>query len=401
MDTLRDLVMFENENTRLDFKLTEYIKPEFSAFLKDVISMANANTNESRYIIIGLKPKSNGDRGIAWIEKELTDASTYQQLINENIEPELYVEYYAYKFDDKVLGIFKIPNCSNQPYLMKKDYGDNKYKLHKGDGFIRKGTHQTRILRVDLDNFYKSKLKPGNFTEEILLGFKGTNYSDTLELKPLDKLNFPSEVQKAKITNILTKKRNEKEKLEKFGIKNGVFDIRDSLARSFVPFGGGIPYENRDIETLEKNLKNVSQTYRDEDYFYVFEKKSFKINLDLINIGTQYIEDATIQISILKDEGLLIADKIYQEPVHENPLKYNLNISNNIGYPRVEEEKDKYIITQSLRDIAHQLKIETFTEPLRIVIFPSMRDKTINLSIKLFAKNLEVPMEKSLKILVK
>jgi hypothetical protein len=401
MDDLNNLIMFENENTRLDFKLTEYIKPEFSAFLKDIISMANANTNESRYIIIGLKPKSNGDRGIIGIEKELTDPSTYQQLINENIEPELQVEYYPYKFEDKILGVIKISNCNNQPYLFKKDYGDIKNKLHKGDGFIRKGSHQTRILRVDLDNFYNAKMNSGYFTEEILLGFKGTNYSDTLELKPLDNLKYPSEIQKAKITNILNQKLKEKEKLEKFGIKNDFFNIRDSLARSFVPFGGGIPYENRDIETLEKNLKNVSKTYRDEDYYYVFEKKSHKINLDLINLGTRYIEDATIQIYIKKDEGLLIADQIYQKPVEDNPLKYNLNFSNNIGYPRVEEEEDKYIITQGLRDIAHQLKIEVFSESLRVVIFPPMLNKTISLSIKLFGKNLAFPLEKSLKILIK
>lgn len=393
--------MFENENTRLDFKLTEYIKPEFSAFLKDIISMANASTNESRYIIIGMKPKSNGGRGIIGIEKELTDPSTYQQLINENIEPEIHVEYYPYKFEDKILGVFKISNCNNQPYLFKKDYGDNKNKLHRGDGFIRKGTHQTRILRNDLDNFYKAKMNSGYFTEEILLGFTGTNYSDTLELKPLDNLKFPSEIQKAKITNILNQKIKEKEKFEKLGIKNDLFNIRDSLARSFVPFGGGLPYENRDIETLENNLKNVSKTYRDDDYYYVFEKKSYKINLDLMNLGTRYIEDAIIQIYIKKEEGLLIADQIYQKPVEDNPLKYNFNFSNNIGYPRVEEEEDKYIITQSLRDIAHQLKIEVFTESLRVVIFPPLLNKTLNLSIKLFAKNLAFPLEKSLKILIK
>ena len=154
MNELDDLIMFENENTRLDFKLTEYTKPEYSALLKDIISMANANTSESRYLIIGLKPKSNGDRGIIGIQNELTDPSTYQQLIIENIEPELYVEYSAYRFEDKIMGVFKIQNCINQPYLMKKDYGDNKNKLRKGDGFIRKGTHQTRIMRADFDSFY-------------------------------------------------------------------------------------------------------------------------------------------------------------------------------------------------------------------------------------------------------
>ena len=265
MNELDDLIMFENENTRLDFKLTEYTKPEYSALLKDIISMANANTSESRYLIIGLKPKSNGDRGIIGIQNELTDPSTYQQLIIENIEPELYVEYSAYRFEDKIMGVFKIQNCINQPYLMKKDYGDNKNKLRKGDGFIRKGTHQTRIMRADFDSFYESRANLGFFSGEILIGFKGTNYSDKLELKALSNLNFPSEIQKAKIISILNKKKEEKKKLEKFGIEDSVTDFGNILARSLVPFGGGIPYENRDIETLEKNLKNVTDTYREEN----------------------------------------------------------------------------------------------------------------------------------------
>lgn len=400
MDSLDDLIKFENENTRLDFKLTEYTKPEFSAFLKDVISLANANTTEPRYIIIGLKPKSNGDRGIIGIENELTDPSIHQQLINENIEPELYVEYTPYRFQDKILGVFKIPSCTNQPYLMKKDYGDNKNKLRKGDGFIRKGTHQTRITRVDLDSFYESRANLSLFSGEILIGFKGTNFSDTLELNALSNLKFPSEIQKAKITNILNKKKAEKEKLDKFGIKDNLFDIRDSIARSLVPFGGGLPYENRDIETLEKNLKNVSNTYREEDYYYVFEKKSHKVNFELINLGTKYIEDATIQIYIQKEEGLLIADRIYLEPKDDNPLNYNLSFSNNFGYPRVEEVDDKYIITHSLRDIAHQLKVEVFSESLRIVLFPPLIGKSFNLSVKIFAKNIASPIEKILKITV-
>jgi hypothetical protein len=397
MDELDDLIKFENENTRLDFKLTEYSKPKYSAFLKDIISMANANTSESRYIIIGLKPKSDGDRGIIGINNGLTDPSTYQQLINENIDPELYVEYSAYRFEDKILGVFKMPNCINQPYLMKKDYGD---KLRKGDGFIRKGTHQTRVMRVDLDNFYASRANLGLFSGEILIGFKGTNYSDTLELKALSNLNFPSEKQKAKIISILNKKKAEKEKLEKFGIKDNLFDIRDTLARSFVPFGGGIPYENRDIETLEKNLKNVSKTYREADYYYVFEKKSYKINLELINLGTRYIEDATIQIYIPKVDGLIIADHIYQEHKDENPLNYNVSFTNNFGYPRVEEEDSNYIITRSIKDIAHQFRIEVFPESLRVVIFPPLIEKSINLSVKLFAKNIAFPFEKMLKIRV-
>lgn len=400
MDKIKDLILYENENTRLDFKLSEYIKPEFSAFLKDILSMANAETIEPRYIIIGLKPKSTGDRGIIGIPKELTDSSTYQQLIYENIEPELSVDYQPFRFEDKILGVFKISNCIDQPYIMKKDYGDNKNKLHKGDSFIRKGTHQTRLLRSDLDIIYKTKLNPGYFNEDFLIGFKGTNYNNTIELPVIKEIELPSEKKKKKIIEILEKKRYEEEKLKKFGIDPKSILLRDSLPWNFNPFGGGKPYEDRDIETLEENLKNISQTYIEHDYYYLFEECSHKITLELINIGSQYIEDATIQIIVSKVDGLLISDKIYLEPKSNNPLEYKIDIQSSLYYPRVDEEYGEYIIRQNLRDIAHQLKVEVFSEPLRLVILPEMSGQIIEFSVKLFAKNINKAIEKSLKILV-
>ena len=86
MDELQELILYENENVRLDFKRDEYVREKYSAFLKDVMSMANAFTQENRYIIIGLKPKADGERGYVGIEGNFTDSATYQQLVFENIE---------------------------------------------------------------------------------------------------------------------------------------------------------------------------------------------------------------------------------------------------------------------------------------------------------------------------
>lgn len=156
---IKDIIEFENESTCVDFKSTEYRKASFVPFLKDVISMANANTKDDKFIIIGMKPNADGDRGITGIDsKEFTDAATYQQLVFENIEPELGIEYFPYKHDDKTLGVFRIFNCTNKPYLMKKPYNSEKGKtLERGDGFIRTGTTQRKLMRSDYDLFYKNE----------------------------------------------------------------------------------------------------------------------------------------------------------------------------------------------------------------------------------------------------
>ena len=51
MTNLDELVRYENENTDLDFKGTQYMKKQHEALIKDIMSMANADTENDRYII--------------------------------------------------------------------------------------------------------------------------------------------------------------------------------------------------------------------------------------------------------------------------------------------------------------------------------------------------------------
>src|SRR5690554_2160822 len=165
MEDLLDLILYENENTRLDFKRDEYKKEDFVPLLKDVLSMANAFSSQDKFIIIGLKPISPDERGLKGIDGELTDAATFQQLVHENIEPEIAIDYFPFPLENIKLGVIKISNCNNPPYLMKKDYGNGKRKLFKGEGFVRKGTHQTRLTRSDFDRHFKNRLDDNYFNE--------------------------------------------------------------------------------------------------------------------------------------------------------------------------------------------------------------------------------------------
>ena len=57
-----DLIKYENENTCLDFKAIQYEKSQYEELIKDIMSMANADVENDRYIIIGVKHKPSGDR---------------------------------------------------------------------------------------------------------------------------------------------------------------------------------------------------------------------------------------------------------------------------------------------------------------------------------------------------
>jgi len=79
-----------------------------------------------------------------------------------------------------------------------------------------------------------------------------------------------------------------------------------------------VPYEDREVDELEKNLKNVVDTYNDHDWYYIGEKMSEKLNLFLKNDGNQYLEDVVIKLRI-PSEHVRVMDKIHSKPI-SNPL---------------------------------------------------------------------------------
>ena len=177
-----DIIEYENEHTGLDFKAIQYKKEKHTELLKDIVAMSNANFDNDRLLIIGVKHHPNGDKQFFPIAKdEFIDASIYQQIIHENIEPELSISYEPYEYKENLLGILKIEACENKPYMLKKDYG----KLKKGDGFIRKGTMQMKMMRADFDDIYSKRYKNNPFKDKIELGFSGSKILNKINVKPI------------------------------------------------------------------------------------------------------------------------------------------------------------------------------------------------------------------------
>lgn len=154
---LVDLIDNGYECEYLDYKSIQYNKEKHIDLIKDIMSMANSHFDGDKYIVIGIKAKSNGEKDIIGIpSEEFVDASIYQQIINQNIEPEIRFDYYPVEYNEKTLGIFEIHKSNNEkPYLMKKKYNN----LHEGQCFIRKGATNFNALRRDFDLFYALKEK--------------------------------------------------------------------------------------------------------------------------------------------------------------------------------------------------------------------------------------------------
>lgn len=389
MKELEDIIQSDNENTNLDFKAIQYKADKHENFLKDLISMANAKTNEDKLIIIGVNHKTNGERDIIGVNDNFVDDSYYQQLANENVEPEIEFKYYPYEFDSKKFGIFVIRSCNNPPYMLKKDFKT----LKKGDCFIRKGSHQTRVTRSDIDYYFSQKLLNGKFKGTISLNFNDSN-SKILTINRNKNLQLPSENAAIRIREILKEKEEKLEKLDNFGIM---------LMNRDIPMLGRNSYENRSISTLKENLESVKETYSKDDLFYLFEENSIKINLTLVNNGSEYLEDSSIEVKINRNENFLIAPSVYPKPVDSSwPYRpqYNELSLSNIQYPKVSETDLEYTIFENIGNIKHNLPINVFKVPLRFVAGRDCFKKEVILKIKIFGKNLPKPIEDELKIIV-
>ncbi len=152
-----EIIEHENESMCVDFKKTQYQKENRDEFLKDIMSMANANTDTNkRYIIIGVKQVPSGEREFHPIPAEaFTDDAEYQSLVRNNIEPEIKFSYQPIMFKECRFGVFEIIECNQRPYMFKKDV----VRYKKGECYIRRGSQIERVNRYDLEVMYEERYK--------------------------------------------------------------------------------------------------------------------------------------------------------------------------------------------------------------------------------------------------
>lgn len=134
---LISLIEKQKESEFVDFKQEFYHKEATQDLIKDVISFANAQSNEEKYIIFGVSDTYNLF-DIAY--EKIRDISELNQVIKEYCEPFINVEFYRFIYEEKKLLALIIAKNVDRPYLIKKDYQKNgTVMLRAGDIYIRHG----------------------------------------------------------------------------------------------------------------------------------------------------------------------------------------------------------------------------------------------------------------------
>src|SRR6185437_7500338 len=164
MQNIEDIIRYESECGYVEFKSEQYFKNGFTAFIKDMMAMANSPVAGKKYIIIGVAEKG-GNKDLIGLSHPLDDSANYYQAIHAAIEPEIQFAVKTVNVDGKEFGIFVIEGNGDRPYMMKKDTGT----LKKGDCYVRKGSSQDRLIRRDLDEIWEQKAKRTAFDGDVLL----------------------------------------------------------------------------------------------------------------------------------------------------------------------------------------------------------------------------------------
>ncbi|MEZ0538938.1 AlbA family DNA-binding domain-containing protein [Fibrella arboris] len=422
MNSVEDLIEFESENTRLDFKAIQYKKEQFHELLKDVLAMANANSDQERLIITGVKKKPDNTFTVLPIpEGEFVDSATYQKLVADNIEPDLQIDYLPYRFKgDQLVGIFKIEPTNDKPYMMKKDFGNGDKIRKKGESFIRKGTTTLPLMRRDIDVIFEQRLDSSQFNHQIKAYFSGTNGKSTIELVPIFDLVLPSQENTKIIQGIIKereqlkqKRAEDEERLKntpqpKLGgidlswmndYRKGFGDIDNPHISTTDLLHGFTSYQQRSTDTLKENLKNITETYADEDLVEIFNNRSQRINFTIHNEGTKYLEDTLVKIDITEADSFGIAEALYVKQFNYsvlNPVKE----WDKLTFKLREKNAGLYTYNQHIGNLPHLRPHEVFEKPLRLAIFPTLIGKEISIFLTIYGKNLRRPIEHKMVIKV-
>lgn len=263
--TLINYINNEFENEFLDFKLNIYdwsIIECKEDFLVDVISLANSNAKGEKYIITGAKVKPDGERIIQGIDiKKVKDSAIYQELVTENVEPSISVEFKILNYNNNNFGIFKIFNCDDRPYLLKKKYGN----LESGFIKVRKGSRNTNISRYFLDSIYKEKT-PERISNFKISGIIDTKISDNIYLKKYD--FFPDMYKEREKCISLLKEINQIEIDDVDGNPTSLQKTVDLLNNGFM--------KSEPLEIPERLKSNINT---------LAEVMEIKLNDNFFNIG--------------------------------------------------------------------------------------------------------------------
>jgi len=379
VDKLENIVRDGKESAGVLFRRGAYIKASQEELLRDVLSLANANVEGQRVIILGVEAGVRGAT-VFNIPREAIDGThRYHGVIRDFIEPPLNMHAESLTVDGKQLVALILEDCTDKPYMMRADHSA---RLRRGDAWIRVKTENQRMGRRQLEAVFAHRFAEALYTGKVEVGFDGNMLSQEMSIKTVDGALLPSKDAKEKLTTLI----EAKEQKGTIADEN-TFITRLTHARLF---GADQPYQSHSVSELRNELNNLVERYRDQDDYFRFELNAEKVNLVLINESDQQLKGASIALMVPRASKFQLARRVPTNPANE--LKARKVYDDESSYPTVSELEKADQVTESLGDMAPGQSLLAFKEPLRLFADKALAGQKVTLFYKLYGRNLRQPI---------
>lgn len=356
---LFEFLLNSPENESLDFKSDQYDfinadDREKSELLKDILAFTNSWRRVDAYILIGVIDGKGKLSTVKSINNHIDDASL-QQFVNSKTNTPIKFSYIPYSYDNKDVGIIKIP-LQKRPVYLLKDFG----KLDKEVVYIRRGSSTDK---ASIDEISRMGGVTDSFISrpEIIIEFSEEDTNTRIgehqeiiskylilqeEILP-DFLGYPNDFLRSNST--LTNKNFYRELFEFFSI---------SLSKKPISFF----------------LKNVSET------------TAYNLNIILIILKTG-------DISILSETELPSLPNQNFNFISGDIIR-NIDFPDVFSEPLIEDLGSFYKIKYEIGNL--QPKAEFWINKLFYVC--SSKSNKLTIEINIFADNLPNPITSNLSI---
>jgi hypothetical protein len=416
---LEKLIRESSETEEIDFKITDdYLlvgapnkkkDEDLADLIKDTIAFANSRRFDIKYIVLGVNKKggSNIIRGVD--VTKMIDTAILTPQLTSHIDGKLSIDFLKINIDNKDLAVFRISNCDDRPYLIKKDfvYGNGK-KLSKCDGWKREGSTKKELTKGEVRDLYRNPVYDqnkisltfsSNLSTEIDVPYSLPDAKTIREQERIEK-----EVKERLRKERLQRQEEENEKLRKEGKKPHIDTIMEEMRRTyeFTKMCGApiTDFSTISMESMSQSISNQAfLTYPFEseekklerlDNYDKYENKSQKVNLTIKNNHDDFtLEDIRVEVKI-PCEKIEISPREYFEERADDPLRPPKYLNMNV-------EDNEYVIRRIIKQILNQEAVKVFESDLKLFIKEANLGKTIDFSVELIPKN-KKPFKRILKL---
>lgn len=353
---LLEQLLNEDEGSALDFKRDQYpfegaSDENKSELLKDILAFANAWRRTDAYILIGVEEVKGGRSKVIGVDKHLED-NFLQQFVNGKTQQPVTFSYIAFVFEDRQIGVIKIP-VQTRPIYLKKDFG----KLKKNIVYLRRGSSTDEASPDEIAKMGAADIKMAN---DVAVNLQFADLKSQSGLG--NKIIIDSKVLELD--------------------KKAIPDFVDNSSQSFMNIGYGSP----------------NKKYYKELVAYVEEGMlTSPIGFTLKNLGESTIHNAKMVLTFERNENLmmLMGDDFSSRPrKYFNFLGPMANTSNNFvntsarSNISLEVYNQKHVLSVEFGNI--QPKFSAWSdEP---VFIGCRNDEVLTLSAYVFADELSEPL---------